>query len=441
MKFNIFNLFRSKAQTQQTQINMPLLTIRGVGNATWSTFSFDQIINEGLHKNPYVFACISAIQTAIEGVEPYALIEQNGELVDLPSNHPAFELLQKPCEMYPSLPLWASIMASYRLLAGSAFAIAYSPDPFGTINPRPPRMLHPISPSLIKPKAYTEQGQTKLGLVKGFEFGGAGITKKELALSEVLWWRQFTPLSDFEALSTCQPLQRSIDIANAAQQYNKAILDNGGFVGTVFVSDNPAFGKQQALEMKEMWEANYTGSRKAGKTFFGYGGIKPYKVGLTPEQMGFEELIKLSAKEIAVAFKVPPQLIGDTEGQTYSNYQEARLAFYSECIIPLLTSLYNTLSNFLSYRFGEKIIIAIDLDKLPALSAIREIARGSVREDFRAGLITKTEARAALGYSIEDDGGKYFNETPLQITEGEKTWRINLQSKAKPHTHKRSVPE
>ena len=43
----------------------------------------------------------------------------------------------------------------------------------------------------------------------------------------------------------------------------------------------------------------------------------------------------ISARDIALCFGVPAQLVGIPDAQTYANVQEARLALYEKTIIPL----------------------------------------------------------------------------------------------------------
>ena len=76
-------------------------------------------------------------------------------------------------------------------------------------------------------------------------------------------------------------------------------------------------------------------------------------MGLSPRDMDFTSLKHMSAKDIALVFGVPSQIIGIPDSQTYSNFSEAKLALYNETIIPLshfkvvydvMTDSRNTLS-------------------------------------------------------------------------------------------------
>ena len=57
--------------------------------------------------------------------------------------------------------------------------------------------------------------------------------------------------------------------------------------------------------------------------------------GLSPKDMDFIEAKHAAAREIALAFGVPPMLLGIPGDNTYANYQEANRAFWRQTVLPL----------------------------------------------------------------------------------------------------------
>jgi len=53
-------------------------------------------------------------------------------------------------------------------------------------------------------------------------------------------------------------------------------------------------------------------------------------MGFSPSDMEFQKTKEAAAREIAVAFGVPPMLLGVSGDATYANYQEANRAFYRQ---------------------------------------------------------------------------------------------------------------
>ena len=75
-----------------------------------------------------------------------------------------------------------------------------------------------------------------------------------------------------------------------------------------------------------------------------------------------------AARDIALAFGVPPQMLGIPGDSTYSNYKEARNAFWEETILPLLTQLLSSLNNWIVPEFANRagtleLVIGEDLEE------------------------------------------------------------------------------
>ena len=78
-----------------------------------------------------------------------------------------------------------------------------------------------------------------------------------------------------------------------------------------------------------------------------------------------------AAREIALAFGVPPMLLGIPGDNTYANYQEANRAFWRQTVLPLASAIACALTQWLAPAFGEGLVLAADADRVEALSADR----------------------------------------------------------------------
>lgn len=440
---SIFNWGRNKFRRKDQQpINGSAVSMIGVQpgfRATWKNYDYDSYISDGYCGNPYLFGAIDIIQRNISAV-PILIQERRGnEIVDIPEDDPIVKLINNPSEIYSSWQDWISAMIVPYLLAGESYALAMSPNATGTGTLEPPVYLHPVSPNRVRclPLLDAVSKMEIVGFIRGFEFNN-GQKKILMSKDDIFYFKNFNPVTDYEGLSVCKPGEKTIDTNNSCQNYNKAILDNGGFVGTVMVAEDPMMNENAIRKMKNMFDEEYGGARRAGKTYWAWGGIKPHKIGLSPTEMGFKDLSDLTARQIAVIFRIPPQLIGDTSAQTYANYAEARVALYLECILPLCEALLRNLQNFLSRRFSRNIRLNIDLDSITALAALRRENNTSTIEAYRAGLITRTEARVALNWSAKDDGGEFVSDTTPMILQAEgKSWALNKKSVR--HNHKGEI--
>jgi HK97 family phage portal protein len=110
--------------------------------------------------------------------------------------------------------------------------------------------------------------------------------------------------------------------------------------------------------------------------------------------MEFHETKMAAAREIAIAYGVPPMLIGIPGDATYANYQEANRAFFRLTVLPLATRVTAGISTWLSKFTGEAVELRPDLDQVPALAAERDQQWARVGA---ADFLTTNEKRVLLG--------------------------------------------
>ncbi|MBD3730723.1 MAG: phage portal protein, partial [Sphingomonadales bacterium] len=115
--------------------------------------------------------------------------------------------------------------------------------------------------------------------------------------------------------------------------------------------------------------------------------------------MDFATLKAAAARDIALAFGVPPMLLGLPGDNTYSNYREANRALWRLTLLPLAGKLYGALAEGLDGWFpGAR--LAVDLDRVPALSEDRERLWAQVSA---ASFLTDNEKRALLGLDAKGE--------------------------------------
>ncbi len=79
----------------------------------------------------------------------------------------------------------------------------------------------------------------------------------------------------------------------------------------------------------------------------------------------------MAAREIALAFGVPPLLLGLPGDNTYANYAEANRAFWRQSVLPLVNRTFGSLAHWLAPSFGDEFRLEPDLDRIEALSTER----------------------------------------------------------------------
>jgi HK97 family phage portal protein len=149
-------------------------------------------------------------------------------------------------------------------------------------------------------------------------------------------------------------------------------------------------------------EAYHQGARNAGRPMLLEGGLDWKPMGFSPSDMEFQQTKDSAAREIALAFGVPPMLLGIPGDATYSNYQEANRAFYRLTVLPLASRVASALAHWLARVHRRGWSLKPDLDQVPALSAERD---AQWRRVARGRFLTPDEKRALLGLPQMKAGG------------------------------------
>jgi HK97 family phage portal protein len=132
----------------------------------------------------------------------------------------------------------------------------------------------------------------------------------------------------------------------------------------------------------------------AGRPMVLEGGLDWKPMGFSPSDMEFQKTKEAAAREIALAFGVPPMLLGIQGDATYANYQEAHRAFFRLTVLPLVTRVGVALSAWLSGFTGMPVELKPDLDQVPALATERDAQWARVSS---AGFLSDAEKRVMLG--------------------------------------------
>lgn len=210
------------------------------------------------------------------------------------------------------------------------------------------------------------------------------------------------PLDDYLGAGALSAAWQAVTIHNAAAEWNRALLENAARPSGALVyeaSDGAALTHDQFDRLRGELDAAFSGSGNAGRPMLLDGGLKWQSMALSPADMDFANLKSAAARDIALAFGVPPMLLGLPGDNTYSNYREANRALWRLTLLPLAHKLFAALSEGLGPWFPD-VAIAIDLDLVPALSEDRERLWSQVSD---ADFLTRAEKRELLGFSPEEN--------------------------------------
>ncbi|HEX8586292.1 MAG TPA: phage portal protein [Allosphingosinicella sp.] len=208
------------------------------------------------------------------------------------------------------------------------------------------------------------------------------------------------PLDDHYGLGCLGAAAGAVAIHNAASRWNKALLDNAARPSGALVhaaSDGAALSGDQYERLKAELELQFQGADNAGRPMLLEGGLSWQALSLSPADMDFVGLKAAAAREIALAFGVPPMLLGLPGDSTYANYREANRALWRLTVLPLAGAILDGLAHGLAGWFADP-WLRIDPDRVSALSEDRERLWASVTA---ADFLTREEKRGMVGWGDE----------------------------------------
>lgn len=383
----IYRLFSRKVSTVQPLIyQMFANQTRGI----YPKRNLAQYSNDAYQRNVIAFKAISTVAKAVA----YIPLEVKIGDRDAPDNHPLVKLLQRP-NPWTSHHQFMESLAAYLLITGNTYVEGVSPSdnapPLELWNLRPDRVR--IRPGKLGVDAYLYEvnGQIR-------EFYCDPLSGK----SPVLHVKTFHPLDDWYGMSPIEAAAYAIDGHNEAGEWNQALLQNSARPSGAMIYSNPSGGvlsDKQFSRLKEEINGAMAGTRNAGRVPILEGGLSWQQMSMSPAEMDWLNGKNISAREIALAIGVPPQMLGIPGDNTYSNYQEARASLYEDTALPLTVCLLDSLNMWLAPAFGDNIKIVADVDDLPAFAEKRQKRWDSVE---KADWLTTNEKREATGYELSD---------------------------------------
>lgn len=211
----------------------------------------------------------------------------------------------------------------------------------------------------------------------------------------------YHPTDDHYGAGCLAAADQAVATHNAAANWNRALLENAARPSGALVYDagpNGGLSPDQFDRLKGELAQAFSGNANAGRPMLLEGGLKWQSLSMSPADMDFAALKAAAARDIALAFGVPPMLLGLPGDSTYANYREANRALWRLTLLPLAAKLFAALTEGLATWFPGA-SLAIDLDKVPALAEDRQALWQQVSD---AKFLNDAEKRAMLGLPAQE---------------------------------------
>jgi HK97 family phage portal protein len=383
MNLNIFRRDPAPAPEVKTSATGPVIAFHGAGRVAWTARDTESLTRNGFSGNPVGFRCVKMIAEAAASLP---LVLQDG--ARRYDEHPILSLIARPNAAQGRADLMEALYGQL-LLSGDGYVEAVG-DEFGT-----PGELYVLRSDRMQVIPGTD------GWPVAYEYRAGGRKHRFDAADgtgPICHVKAFHPQDDHYGLAPMQAAAAALDVHNAASRWSKALLDNAARPSGAIVyrgaDGQGQLGEEQYARLLDEMASYHQGAANAGRPMLLEGGLDWKPMGFSPSDMEFQKTKESAAREIALAFGVPPMLLGLPGDATYANYQEANRAFYRLTVLPLAQKVTARLSNWLASFTDDEARLMPDLDGVPALAVEREAQWARISA---ADFLSVAEKRAALG--------------------------------------------
>lgn len=336
--------------------------------AKWTEQNYLSFSLEGYSKNVIAYRCVNLISKSASFI-PFKLQyhEEDGNVLSI-----------KSCTILTLINTYLNSITmdavySYLLLSGNIY-LKISKDAQGK-----PIKIEALQPNTVQ-VLTNSQGETL-----GYRYTVTNSAPEDFFINfsgecDILQIKNFHPINPNYGLSAFEPARFAIDQHNELSRYNKSLMQNsarpsGALVVNATQYNNGGILTQDQFDrLKHQLDEDFSGASNAGKPLLLEGGLDWKEMSISPKDMDFIENKHTAAREIALAFGVPPQLLGIPGDNTYSNMLEARLALWEQTIIPMINLVTQGISEWLkthSASLKNQKLMAFDNISTPKEIAIK----------------------------------------------------------------------
>ena len=379
------------AQRLKQAIREPLSLVMPVGmGGVYSSTVTDDTYLDAYEINPWVYACVHAIATAVASApivverQVNAAQDEWEEATEAGGLNGLLEHINADDSTYMFLEGLTAGVA----LHGNGYALLLRPS-----DSAPPAAMQIIPSNVVE--VMPGKGK-RSSVIKGYKITlGSGRTQFVNDI-DMLHVKLFSPKDTLVGQPPTKALEVSINAFNAVAQFSYQFMKRGGLPAGLFESETRLTEEQQRQlkAQHQQWRSPTSGD----SSLVLEGGLKWTPVGISPDQVLALQYPARLREEICACYGVPPALVGVYEDADYANARAQRKLFWEETVSDYLLLLAGAINEQLAWQFqGGPWRVRFDLSGIEALQEDKELAATRRREDVRAGLRTINEVRKEEG--------------------------------------------
>lgn len=150
-------------------------------------------------------------------------------------------------------------------------------------------------------------------------------------------------------VSRIETLRQTLGLSKALEDFSAQFFGTGSTVSGIIETPHE-MTQDQAIELKNNWEREHKGLRKAYRPGILTGGAKFVKTTVDPDEAQMLGSREFSVEEIARIFRIPPHLLQSTKpgSMSYASVEENSKQFVTYTLLPYISKIEQAYSPMLS---------------------------------------------------------------------------------------------
>ena len=379
-----------------------------IGNASYPDVSFANLASEGYVKSEIVHACIRELAVGAASAH-YQVIAPSteGGTVSV-ERGPLYDLMRRP---NPAMSWYQFIEQFVTFLQVAGNVYTYKERDRGNRV----TALQLLRPDRMRIVSGAYGAESYIYEVDGKDY--------RLPKEDVCHLALPNPGGDLYGLSPLQTLARTVNLDSAMTDFAKVYFQNAGVPSGLLKLKRRLQTQEEASTIRSRWRSQFGGSSNFHRVAILDEDADYQQMASAPKDMALSELHNLTESRICSVSQVPAILVGANVGlqrSTYSNYREARMAFHSETLEPMVARILDHLNFYITdQEYGGPEYITVDWSAMRASLDDRTSETTRVTALFGNGVITHNDARSALGFEALDDGDvRRIQASVFEVGEG-----------------------
>lgn len=374
-------------------------------------FSYSDGSSEFLRYYQTNSAVATAVKILSDGAIDIPFVVRDKKTGKFIYDHPVLALLAKP-NPFTTAELFESELVGYYILTGNNY--------LNVIGSLKPSEIYNLSPNNITiqpssngyPSVYTYQSAGSGS--QAFKITDGKFVSNQS--SELFHLKNFNPNSlsyQLYGVSELKSCEVEIALHTLANIHNHSLLKNQARPsGLITYKGDSSLSDEQIESITKTLRDSLAGAGNSGKATFLSGDFNWTQLSESMKDMDFATLYRRTAESIYNTLRIPLPLVSP-DNMTLANMDTAKLNLYDNAVIPLKRLICSFLTKSLMPKYKqESLEITFDESEIETLKS-RET--NNALAIAKAGILTRDEIRASIGYDPMKDG------TGGQIVGGQQT--------------------